>query len=60
MKEQIQQKELTLTGLLIAVAIIGIITATATSNYLNPINRSRQNEAASTIFSNHVAPVLPL
>ena len=48
-KHQIQQTGFTLTELLIAVAIIGIIGATALPNYLNQINRSRQNEAASTI-----------
>ncbi|QNI85829.1 pilin polypeptide PilA-like N-terminal methylation domain-containing protein [Synechococcus sp. PROS-7-1] len=45
----IQKTGFTLTELLIAVAILGIMGATALPNYLNQVNRSRQNEAASTI-----------
>lgn len=38
-----------LTELLITTAIIGILGSIALPNYSNQINRSRQNEAASTI-----------
>ena len=39
----------TLTELLITIAIAGILSTIALPNYLNQVNRSRQNEAASTI-----------
>ncbi len=39
----------TLTELLTTVAIIGILSSVALPNYVNQVNRTRQNEAASTI-----------
>lgn len=39
----------TLTELLATVAIVGILSSIALPNYVNQVNRSRQNEAASTI-----------
>ena len=42
-------KGFTLTELLTTVAIVGILSSVALPNYLNQVNRSRQNEAASTI-----------
>ena len=39
----------TLSELLITTAIIGILSTIALPNYVNQVNRSRQNEAASTI-----------
>lgn len=38
-----------LPELLITTAIIGILSSIALPNYLNQVNRSRQNEASSTI-----------
>ena len=40
---------LTLTEVMITTAIVGILSSIALPNYLNQVNRSRQNEAASTI-----------
>ena len=42
-------KGFTITELLAAITITGILTTIALPNYLNQINRTRQNEAASTI-----------
>ena len=39
----------TLTEIVIATAIAGILSSVALPNYLNQVNRTRQNEAASTI-----------
>ena len=39
----------TLSELLITTAIIGILSTIALPNYVNQVNRSRQNEVASTI-----------
>lgn len=39
----------TLTEMLITVSILGILSTIALPNYLNQVNRTRQNEAASTI-----------
>ena len=39
----------TLTELMVGVSLIGILTSLALPNYLNQVNRARQNEAASTI-----------
>jgi prepilin-type N-terminal cleavage/methylation domain-containing protein len=39
----------TLTELLATVVIVGILSSIALPNYVNQVNRSRQNEAASTI-----------
>ena len=39
----------TLTELMVGVSLVGILTSLALPNYLNQVNRSRQNEAASTI-----------
>ena len=39
----------TLVEMLITVSILGILTTIALPNYLNQANRSRQNEAVSTI-----------
>ena len=39
----------TLTEVMITTAIVGILSSIALPNYLNQVNRSRQNEAASTI-----------
>ena len=44
-----QTEGFTITELLAAVTIVGILTTMALPNYLNQINRSRQNQAASTI-----------
>ena len=40
---------LTLMEVLVAVSIVGILSSVALPNYLNQVNRTRQNEAASTI-----------
>ena len=45
----INSKGFTITELLAAVTIAGILMTMALPNYLNQINRSRQNQAASTI-----------
>lgn len=45
----INTKGFTITELLAAVTIAGILSTMALPNYLNQINRSRQNQAASTI-----------
>lgn len=42
-------KAFTLHELMITVSIVGILSTIALPNYLNQINRTRQNEAASTI-----------
>ena len=42
-------KGFTITELLAAITITGILSSIALPNYLNQVNRSRQNEAASTI-----------
>ena len=52
--KSIPQKEainngFTLSELMVATAIVGILSTTALPNYLNQVNRSRQNEAAATI-----------
>ena len=39
----------TLTEILVAVSLVGILSSLALPNYLKQVNRSRQNEAASTI-----------
>ena len=39
----------TLIELMVGVTLVGILTSLALPNYLNQVNRSRQNEAASTI-----------
>ena len=39
----------TLTELLTTVAIVGILSSVALPNFVNQVNRTRQNEAASTI-----------
>ena len=39
----------TLIELLVSIIIVGILSTTALPNYLNQVNRSRQNEAATTI-----------
>lgn len=44
-----QTEGFTITELLAAVTIVGILTTMALPNYLNQINRSHQNQAASTI-----------
>ena len=43
------QRGFTLTEMLIAVSILGILSSIALPTYMSQINRSRQNEAASTI-----------
>ena len=48
-KTQKSHNGFTLTEMLITVSILGILTTIALPNYLNQVNRSRQNEAASTI-----------
>ena len=48
-KQLIKYNGFTLTELLAGVAIIGIISSIALPNYLNQVNRSRQNEVASRI-----------
>ena len=48
-KSQKQTKGFSLTELLTAVAIVGMLSSIALPNYVNQVNRSRQNEAASTI-----------
>ena len=45
----ISQKAFTLTEVLITIGIVGILSSLALPNYLNQVNRSRQNEAVSTI-----------
>jgi type IV pilus assembly protein PilA len=42
-------KGFTLTELLTTILIVSILSSIALPNYLNQVNRSRQNEAASTI-----------
>ena len=39
----------TLSEVLIATTIVGILSSVALPNYLNQVNRTRQNEASSTI-----------
>ena len=39
----------TLMEILVAVSLVGILSSVALPNYLNQMNRTRQNEAASTI-----------
>ena len=39
----------TLMEILAAVSLVGILSSVALPNYLNQVNRTRQNEAASTI-----------
>ena len=39
----------TLSEVMVATVIVGILSSVALPNYLNQVNRSRQNEAASTI-----------
>ena len=39
----------TLSEVMITTAIVGILSSVALPNYLNQVNRSRQNEAAATI-----------
>ena len=46
---KILERGFSLAELLISTAIIGILSSIALPNYLNQVNRSRQNEAASTI-----------
>ena len=46
---KILERGFSLAELLITTAIIGIFSSIALPNYLNQVNRSRQNEAASTI-----------
>ena len=46
---KILERGFTLAELLITTAIIGILSSIALPNYLNQVNRSRQNEAASTV-----------
>ena len=46
---KILERGFSLAELLITTAIIGILSSIALPNYLNQVNRSRQNEAASTI-----------
>ena len=48
-KSKNQTKGFSLTELLATVAIVGILSSIALPNYVNQVNRSRQNEAASTI-----------
>jgi prepilin-type N-terminal cleavage/methylation domain-containing protein len=45
----IQFHAFTLTELLISIVIVGILSAKALPNYINQVNRSRQNETAVTI-----------
>lgn len=49
MKKQPHNKAFTLHELMITVSIVGILSTIALPNYLDQINRTRQNEAASTI-----------
>lgn len=49
MKKQPHNKAFTLHELMITVSIVGILSTIALPNYLNQINRTRQNEAVSTI-----------
>ena len=42
-------KGFTLTELLIAIAIVGILSAVALPNYFNQVQKTRQNEAATTL-----------
>ena len=46
---KILERGFSLAELLITTAIIGILSSIALPNYLNQVNRSRQNEAASTV-----------
>ena len=39
----------TLMEILVAVSLVGILSSVALPNYLRQVNRTRQNEAASTI-----------
>ena len=39
----------TLSEVMIATAIVGILSSVALPNYLNQVNRSRQNEASSVV-----------
>lgn len=46
---QAQANGFTLTEVLIAMATIGILSSISLPSFLNQVNRTRQNEAASTI-----------
>ena len=47
---QIESSEgFTLSELLIAIAIVGILSAVALPNYFNQVQKTRQNEAATTL-----------
>jgi type IV pilus assembly protein PilA len=39
----------TLSEIMVTIVIVGILSSVALPNYVNQVNRSRQNEAASTI-----------
>ena len=43
------QNGFTLTEIMIAIAIVGILSSVALPNHINQVNRTRQREAASTI-----------
>ena len=47
--KQLDSTGFTLSEMMITIAIVGILSSIALPNYLNQVNRSRQNEAASTI-----------
>jgi prepilin-type N-terminal cleavage/methylation domain-containing protein len=48
-QKQLIHKGFTLTEILVTTAIVGVLSSIALPNYLHQVNRSRQNEAASTI-----------
>ena len=48
-KSKISQTAFTLTEALITIAIVGILSSLVLPIYLNQVNRTRQNEASSTI-----------
>ena len=48
-KKHLTESGFTLSEVMITTAIVGILSSVALPNYLNQVNRSRQNEAAATV-----------
>ena len=48
-QKNLAKRGFTLTEVLVTTAIVGVLSSIALPNYLHQVNRSRQNETASTI-----------